>query len=70
MASSKRPADGMPRTVRRILGGVLVALAVAGLLVVFMAYLLVSRDRAETKAKQARADQETATPPPDSPTES
>ncbi len=34
MTSNKRPADGMPRTVRRILGGVLVALAGAGLLVV------------------------------------
>lgn len=52
-------------------GGTLAGAIVAGLLVFFMAYLMVSRDRAETKARRARADlQETATPPPDAPTES
>jgi len=52
-------------------GGTLAGAIVAGLLVVFMAYLMVSRDRAETKARRARADlQDTATPPPDAPTES
>lgn len=52
-------------------GGTLVGAIVAAALVLFIAYLIVSRDRSETKARRARADlQEAATPPPDSPTES
>ncbi len=51
-------------------GGTLVGAIVAVLLVAFMAYLMLSRDRAKTKARRARVDlQEAATPPPDTPTE-
>ena len=49
-------------------GGTLAGAIVAGLLIVFGTYLLVSRDRAQTNARRARAErQETATPPSDAP---
>ena len=41
-------------------GGTLAGAVVAGLLIVFIGYLLVARDRAETKASRAR--EETTTP--------
>jgi len=49
-------------------GGTLVGAIVAAALIVFMAYLMMSRDRAETKARRGDR-QETAAPPPEAPTE-
>lgn len=46
-------------------GGTLAGAVVAGLIVFFIAYLLVSRDRAQTNATRARNElREAATPPP------
>ena len=48
-------------------GGTLAGAVVAGLLIAFIAYLMVSRRRAETSARRARDDLREATPPPSEP---